>query len=218
MPTFYEAEILAVTHPEQRLKGCFKKLLKLAKETLLSVGINRFLLVVEPKSKSGAGVLKNFECAKLDHSEYKMSHNGLKTLPQYSDLQFFEVNNQNKEIFAESTRDVFPDLEESNNFIDTIISSKYRKGYISCKDGIPVGVFTFNYEEVDTFLYGVGIVTKYRGKGFGKQMVEFALTEGLAKSDKVVLDVDSENPTAFHLYKKCGFKIDFQVDYYRCEF
>ncbi len=49
-------------------------------------------------------------------------------------------------------------------------------------------------------------------------MVGFALNEGLKKPDKVVLDVDSENSTAFNLYKKCGFQIDFQVDYYRYEF
>lgn len=218
MPTSYEAEILAVTHPEHRGKGYFKKLFQSAKETLVLAGINKILLVVEPKSKSGIEVLKTFECAKLERSEYRMSYNGSKALPEYLDLQFFEVNNQNKEIFAEITQDAFPDLEESSNFIDTVISSKNRKGYVAYKEGTPVGVFDFNYEEGDIFLYGVGIATPYRGKGFGKQLVGFALIEGLKKSDKVVLDVDSENPIAFSLYKKCGFQIDFQVDYYRCEF
>ncbi len=28
----------------------------------------------------------------------------------------------------------------------------------------------------------------------------------------------TENPIAFNLYKKCGFQINFQVDYYRYEF
>lgn len=218
MPTSYEAEVLAVTHPDYRGKGCFKKLFQAAKETLLLAGINKILLVVEPKSKSGVEVVKNFERAKLERSEYRMSCNGSKTLPEYPDLQFFEVNNQNKEIFAEITRDVFPDLEERSNFIDTVISSKNRKGYIAYKEEIPVGVFDFNYEEGDTFLYGVGVATPYRGKGFGKQLVGFALNDGLKKFDKVVLDVDSENPIAFNLYKKCGFQIDFQVDYYRWEF
>ncbi|MCY6354473.1 GNAT family N-acetyltransferase [Clostridium sp. ZS2-4] len=218
MPTSYEAEILAVTHPDHRGKGCFKKLFQTAKETLLLAGINKILLVIEPKSKSGVEVIKNFECTKLERSEYRMSYDGSKTLPEYQDLQFFEVNNQNKETFAEITRDAFPDLEESSNFIDTVIFSKNRKGYIAYKEDIPVGVFDFNYEEGDTFLYGVGIARPYRGKGFGKQLVGFALNEGLKKFDKVVLDVDSENPIAFNLYKKCGFQIDFQVDYYRYEF
>lgn len=218
MPTSYEAEILAVTHPQYRGKGCFKKLFQSAKETLLLAGINKILMVVEPKSKRGVEVLKTFEGTKLERSEYRMSYNGSETLLEYPDLHFYEVNNQNKEIFSEITRDAFPDLEESSNFIDTVISSKNRKGYVAYKEEIPVGVFDINYEEGDTFLYGVAIDTPYRGKGFGKQLVGFVLTEGLKKMDKVVLDVDSENPTAFNLYKKCGFEIDFQVDYYKCEF
>jgi len=215
IPNSYEAEILAVTHPEYRGKGCFKKLFQAAKEKLLLAGINKVLLVVEPKSKSGAAVIEKFQCCKLERSEYRMSFNGSKTLPEYSDLQFFKVNNQNKKIFTEITQNAFPNLEENSSFIDTVISSEKRKGYIACIDGIPVGVFDFNYEEGDAFLYGVGIAAPYRGKGFGKQLGGFALSEGLKISKKVVLDVDSENPTAFNLYKKCGFQIDFQVDYYR---
>jgi ribosomal protein S18 acetylase RimI-like enzyme len=42
----------------------------------------------------------------------------------------------------------------------------------------------------------------------------FALMRGLKKTQTVVLDVDSNNPAAFELYKQCGFKVDFQVDYY----
>ncbi|MCY6958324.1 GNAT family N-acetyltransferase [Clostridium brassicae] len=215
MPTSYEAEILAVTHPQHREKGYFKKLFQAAKETLLLSGVNKILLVVEPKSTGGIGVLKTFPDAKLERSEYRMSHNGSENLSEYGQLRFCDVNDGNKEIFAEITRDAFPDLEERSNFIDTVISSENRRGYIAYKEGIPVGVFDFNYEEGDIFLYGVGIATQYRGKGFGKQMMGFALNEGLKECDKVVLDVDSENPTAFNLYRKCGFKIDFQVDYYR---
>lgn len=218
MPTSYEAEISAVTHTEHRKKGYFKKLFKAAKETLLLAGVNKILLIIEPKSKSGVEVIKNFNGCNLERSEYRMSHNGSKTLSEHGGVNFFEANNQNKEIFTEIMLNAFPDLEESSNFIDTVISSENRKGYIAYKEEIPVGVFNFNYEEGSSFLYGVGIAASYRGKGFGKQLVEFALTEGLKKSDKVVLDVDSENPIAFNLYKKCGFRIDFQVDYYSCEF
>lgn len=218
IPTSYEGEILAVTHPEYRGRGYFKKLFQCAKETLLLKGINKVLLVVEPKSKSGVAVLKSFKYAKLERSEYRMSYSSSKTLIEYPNLKFFQINNENKEIFAKITREAFPDLEDSSNFINTVIYSENRKGYIAYKEGAPVGVFDFNYEEGHAFLYGVAIATPYRGKGFGKQMVGFALNEGLKKSDKVVLDVDSENSTAFNLYKKCGFQIDFQVDYYRYEF
>ena len=34
------------------------------------------------------------------------------------------------------------------------------------------------------------------------------------KGKKAILDVDSDNMPAYNLYKKLGFKIDFQADYY----
>ncbi len=52
IPTSYEGEILAVTHPDYRRRGYFKKLFQCAKETLLLKGINKVLLVVEPKAKA----------------------------------------------------------------------------------------------------------------------------------------------------------------------
>lgn len=218
IPTSYEAEIKAVTHPEYRRKGYFKKLFEAAKEILLTAGVNKALLVVEPKSKSGVSVIKTFEDVKLHHSEYKMSYSDSKALIEYPDLQLIQVNNENREIFTEITHDAFPELEGDSNFIDAVINSKNRKGFIVYKKGVPVGVFDYNYKVVHVFLYGLGIATLHRGKGFGKELVKAALIEGFKKSDKIVLDVDSENPRALNLYKKCGFQIDFQVDYYRYGF
>ena len=48
-------------------------------------------------------------------------------------------------------------------------------------------------------------------------MVTYALKIGLSKCSKVLLDVDSENDIAFKLYKKVGFNIESQVDYYKYE-
>ena len=94
---------------------------------------------------------------------------------------------------SEYKNDAFPELEGDSNFIDTVIVSKNRKGFIVYKEGVPVGVFDYNFKAEQAFLYGLGIATPHRGKGFGKQLVKAALIEGLKKSDKLVLDVDSIN-------------------------
>lgn len=106
-------------------------------------------------------------------------------------------------------------MDDMGNYVDTVVNSTYRKGYIAyCET--PIGVFNLNfeYEAGEAFLYGVGIMKKHRGNGFGKQLTGYAIAEGLKVAKKVILDVDSDNPAAFHIYKQCGFKIDFQVDYY----
>lgn len=217
IPTSNEAEILAVVHPEYRQKGCFSMLFEAAKEILLRAGIKNILLVIEAKSQSGLKVLKKFKGYELEHSEYRMSYEKSDTIPEYNDLSFSEVNYENKKIFSDITLEAFNDLDENenNSFIDSVIECEDREGYIAYNNDIPIGVFDYNYEDGDAFLYGVAIQSDYRGKGFGKQLIGFALEEGLKKRNKIVLDVDSNNPIAFNLYKKCGFKIDFQVDYYK---
>ena len=217
IPTSNEAELLSVVHPEYRQKGCFNMLLEAAKETLLCAGVKNILFVIETKSKTGLKALKKFKGCKIDHSEYRMSYEKSDNIPKYNDLSFSKVNYENKKIFSDITLEAFNDLDEDENdgFIDTVIECEDREGYIAYNNDIPVGVFDYNYEEGDAFLYGVAIQSDYRGKGFGKQLIGFALEEGLKKRNKIVLDVDSNNPIAFNLYKKCGFKIDFQVDYYK---
>lgn len=214
IPSPSEGEVIAFTHLKFREKGYFKELFKCAKEELLEVGIEKVLLAVEPKSKSGIAVLEKFKEAKWEHSEYKMAHDGLEDIPKYPDLSFIELNNSNREIYVGINLEAFPGLEYNKNFIDTIINSESRKGYIVYENETPIGAFALKYDKEEAYVYNVGINSKYRGKGFGVELMGYAIKDGIEKCDKVVLDVDSNNPIALNLYKKCGFKIDCQVDYY----
>lgn len=214
IPSPSEGEVIAFTHPKFREKGYFKELFKCAKEVLLEVGIEEVLLSIEPKSKSGIAVLEKFKEAKWEHSEYKMVHDGLEGIPKYLDLHFIELDNSNREIYVGINLESFPGLEYNKNFIDTIINSESRKGYIVYENDTPIGAFAIKYDKEEAYIYNVGIASKYRGRGFGKELIGYAINKGIEKCDRVVLDVDSNNPIAFNLYKKCGFKIDYQVDYY----
>ncbi|MEG0541562.1 MAG: GNAT family N-acetyltransferase [Angelakisella sp.] len=213
IPTQQEAEISAVTHPDFQRRGYFTELLNAAKSTLLAHKIKKILFVLEPKSKSGLGVLKTFQGNCFERSEYRMSLDNLDNVPSWDPLQFFEVDQSNKALFQEVLRQIHPDMEDQDNYVEAVVNSDTRKGYIAYRE-TPIGVFNINYEDGNAFLYGVGIAEKHRGNGFGKQLTGYAIAQGLKNAPKVVLDVDSDNPTAFHIYKKCGFQIDFQVDYY----
>lgn len=214
IPSPSEGEVIAFTHPQFRGRGYFKALFQCAKEELIEVGIEKVLLAIEPKSKSGIAVLERFKETKWEHSEYKMIHNGHEGIPKYSHLNFIELDNLNREIYVGINLEAFPNLEYNQNFIDTIIDSESRKGYIAYENEIPIGAFALKYDKEEAYIYNVGINSKYRGRGFGKELMGYAIKVGLAKCDKAVLDVDSSNPIALNLYKKCGFKTDCQVDYY----
>lgn len=67
-----------------------------------------------------------------------------------------------------------------------------------------------NYTKDGVFLYGLGIRECFQRKGYGEEFLNFALEKG----EKAILDVDSDNMPVYYLYKKLGFKIEFQADYY----
>ncbi|MEG2073649.1 MAG: GNAT family N-acetyltransferase [Angelakisella sp.] len=213
IPSKQEAEISAVTHPDFQRKGCFTALFAAAQKTLHRINISRVLFVLEPRSKSGLATLKTLVGSTFERSEYRMSLSSTDKLSSYEPLQFFEVDNSNKELFSEVLHQVHTDMEDADNYALAVVNSNTRKGYIAYRE-TPVGVFNLNFEDGDAFLYGVGIAEKYRGNGLGKKLTGYAVTQGLKRAPRVVLDVNSDNPVAFHIYQQCGFQIDFQVDYY----
>ena len=63
-------------------------------------------------------------------------------------------------------------------------------------------------------VYGVAVAEQFRCRGYGREIVNCALREGVRLGLPVVLDVDSDNPPALHLYRSCGFRSVFEVGYY----
>lgn len=216
IPNSCEAEILAVTHPDYRLKGCSKALFYAARTELLGRGITKVLFVAEPKSGSALNALKGLNITAPERSEYTMSLSQDEDEHTDYTLTFEKATAANRVIFTAINMEAFTDMEPNGAFINTVINSANRVGYVAYRGNVPVGVFSLNFAENSenaVFLYDVAVAKSYRGQGFGRQLVLRALEESRGK--KMVLDVDSDNPTAFSLYKSCGFKIDFQVDYYK---
>ncbi len=217
VPSKMEAEILAATHPDFRGQGCFHALLEAAMEEIKNASIPNILFVVEANSKSGSNVLIHMGLTKIDHSEYRMEYKVLEEKSDISDeltLSFEVVTQDNKNFMKEILKVTFDDTEDSDNFIDSVVHSRHRIGFLAFDQSNVVGSFSLNEEDGDCFLYGVGVLSEYQGRGYGKQLVYKALMEGAKRSQTVVLDVDSENPVAFSLYQSTGFQITFQVDYF----
>jgi len=217
VPSKMEAEILAVTHPDFREQGRFHTLLEAAHEELRNASIPNILFVVESNSKSGTNVLTHMGMPEIDHSEYRMEYKVLEEKREKCEeltLSFEVVTEKNKHLMNQILKEAFDDIEDSDNFIDSVVHSDHRIGFLALEESKVVGSFSLNEEDGDCFLYGVGVLPTYQGRGFGKQLVYKALMEGAKRSDTLVLDVDSENPVAFSLYQSTGFIITFQVDYF----
>ncbi|MEG2935788.1 MAG: GNAT family N-acetyltransferase [Clostridium sp.] len=214
MPTSEVAEIIAFTAPKERKNGYFKGLFLIAKEIMLKAGVKKVLFQLEPNGTAALKAIESFKPNELERSEYTMSCSEIVNNNISSDLEFKMLKFENKDLYIKLNNEIFEDVGDNENLVNAILNSDVRIAYIAYWNKEPVGIFNLAYEEEMAYCYGVGIIKKYRGKGFGKQLMAFALEEGLKHTKKIVLDVDSWNPAAYNLYLKCGFGVDFQVDYY----
>ena len=73
-----------------------------------------------------------------------------------------------------------------------------------------MGSFEMFANEDHIELWNVNINSRYRGKGYGQQMIKEAVE--LANVIEIVLYVDNTNDVAIHVYKKCGFVVSDSSD------
>ena len=65
-----------------------------------------------------------------------------------------------------------------------------------------------NEENEENIWFGVCVLDKYQGKGYGKILIEKVLKEAKAKEIKnIKLSVDEGNSKAYLMYKKYGFEV-----------
>lgn len=215
MPTPKEAEISACTLPEHRYKGYFKTLLQKAMDELKKFNVNEILFVHEPASKEAKIVLDKLK-AKYHFTEYLLFYQG--GMPEES-LQLVTVTKNDMDHVIDLNIDIFNDsLSVSKSMVREAINSAKITPYMVMLDGEIMGVCNVNFESEDVSIFGLGILPKYQGLGYGKKMLNSLIEKLLSTGHKsITLEVNSQNSRAYNLYTKNGFKIKTQFDYYRME-
>jgi|GEM_PF-3442876 len=88
---------------------------------------------------------------------------------------------------------------------------------IILRQGEPAGKLRLSEADGMHGIYGVVVDSRLRGKGIGYQALTLLLRELTADgASNIYLEVDSQNPAAFHLYKKLGFRVKSEFGYYPC--
>ena len=196
-------------------QGILQGAVRPCRRTVPGSGHSGILFAVEPRSAGGRAVLETTPGCVWSHSEYRMEYTGPAPVPA-GRLALQRVDADGAEpyrLFLEN------DMGEADvdNYVAASVENPERAAYLAMLDGAPVGMFHINLGEHPgrAFLYGVGISPGRRGQGLGQELMLLALAEARAMRDGVVLDVDSGNAPAYHIYQKLGFCVTFQVDYFR---
>ena len=111
-------------------------------------------------------------------------------------------------------------LEDDNTIFDILqlnkfINDKNTLGFIAKTENKIVG-FGYGYTilhpdgRVAFFLYSIGMLPKYRDKGYGTQLLSFIkdYVKNIGCFEMFVL-TDKGNPRACHVYEKLGGKNDY---------
>lgn len=218
-PTREEAEIVGLTRPDFRGRGVFRALSAAAAQSAKALMIPELLFVCEPQSQDGAAVLQRWQLP-LDHTEYALRYDraqpperiavpdGL-TLHQATQNDVKEMVNITQESFAD-------EAEQAERFLTLALVSQTRRQYIARLNGVPVAIGALGFEDGEATLFGLGVRSALQNKGIGRGLVGLLVRESYAQGvEDILIEVDSTNARAYHLYLSCGFSAEATYDYYR---
>ena len=212
-------ELTGMVHPNYRRRGIFHSLLSAARNEWSNKGIQKFLLISEHTSHSGLAFL-NAIGSHHDFSEHEM------VLGIFQKRQFFNERIHTRKAYINDfdalTSIIATDLdneERAKSFVTRLFQEDKRPFYIGILGEEPIGCLNLDETEKEIGIYGFVVRPEYRGRGYGRQILQDVICAIRAKSPKgIMLDVETDNTNALGLYLSCGFEIRTTYDYYSLNF
>ena len=176
------------------------------------LGAEQILFICDPNDTAVSRKLKSLGL-RPSFSEYRMEFDAA----AFSPAAISNVSIQ-KAIPSDTAYIKMLDEEVFGRSIDRISPQDLNNTIIIMQDHRPAGKLRAVEADGVYGIYGVIIDSKLRGQGIGAQALTLLL-EKLRSLDakSIYLEVDSGNPSAFHLYKKLGFRVTSEFCYYSCK-
>ena len=216
-----EGEISAFTHPEYRRKGYFTELLKAMQKDWGF--LNQLLFITEPASKSAPEVLKKLG-ASYDFSEYMMYYGGntpkraVKKTPGRPELQLKKAKPSDRGLMAPLLSSVFMMQEQdAADWYDRLMEEETVRVFQGVAGNSVVSVGALSDEGDRVTLFALGVKKALRGRGYGRDMLRLLVEywEENFGEKELLLETDSHSARAVSLFKRHGFTVATQFDYYR---
>ncbi len=210
-------EVNGMVHPDYRRRGVFTRLFSLVKDEFSRRESTEMLLLSDNNSIEGIKFIKNV-CSDYDHSEYDMNLD-MAVIHElnFNDLFFKKVtqedvnriSKENFEFFNEHDYEGISDTEKDG-------CNSYSCTYVIEIDNTVIGKVRLEINNNIGGIYGLEVLTDYRGKGYGRELLIQSINKLKESNVKTItLQVEANNKNALNLYKACGFKENYTMDYYR---
>ena len=202
-----EIEVNGMVHPEYRRRGIFTRLFSLVKDEFNKRDSKGMLLLSDNNSIGGINFIKRIT-DDYHHSEYDMNLDmDVIHKENFDNLVFRKVV---KEDITKIARENFEFFNDNDN--DGIL---FDSTYVLETGNVIIG--RVRLEIVDNIggIYGLEVLPEYRGKGYGRELLIRSINKlKESKVNAINLQVETKNNNALNLYKSCGFKVNYTMDYY----
>ncbi len=214
-PTKLTAEICAYVLPQSRRRGHFKRLLLEAVKVLQACGYETMVFVHEYRSSDAKAMIDRMP-VELEHTEYLLYYceKNMKELTQRDEIAIREVEQADLKEIAALSGNIFGDSDISDSLTYKSFHDRNVRYYCATLNSEIIGVCSVRQADGDLFIYGFGILQKFRGKGYGRAFLYHVIDLLKNMQKDILLEVDSNNKSAFTLYTSSGFGIRTQFDYY----
>ena len=217
-----EKAVVGMVHPEHRRKGIARLLLQAAKEEGRHSGIEQLVLMCERASTSGTAFAHAIH-AHLDYSEHEMVLGTFKERLVFDERLTFRqaVNPDDVDALVSIIATDMGDVEQAQSYVTDAFKRDNQCFYLMTFGGPdlgcdePIGSLRLVNLSEDIGIYGFVVRPEYRGKGYGRQLLQEVIRILRSESSKgIMLEVDVTNTNALGLYLSIGFEIKTTYDYY----
>lgn len=212
-------EITGMVHPNHRNKGVGTMLLKKIKEELDVKKSTRVLFLCDKKSTSGQRFIRRL-VSEYDVSEYEMylNYKAYQNIQKpISELSFRKAdNNDALELTSQNAIYYGCDISELTMIMPEEEAINGYVTYIAELDNKPIGKVNIQISTEVAGIYGVGVRPEFRGRGYGRSILNYAIERLLElKAKQIMLQVEVENANALNLYTSLGFEVMSTMDYFK---
>jgi ribosomal protein S18 acetylase RimI-like enzyme len=218
---FDEKELILMVHPDYRRKGIGRTLLNAAQIEGKRRGIKRLIIICEDYAPSGQAFVQALG-AKLDFAEYEMVLGTFRERGTVDErLTFRRAKESDMDMLIAIRATDSENEERAREYMKEWFHYPKQYFYIATFPEIslgsqePVGMIRLDEMEQDIAIYGFVVVPKYRGRGYGRQILEETIRTIRSISQKrITLEVDTTNTIAMNLYLSVGFDVETTYNYY----
>ncbi|CEK09335.1 GNAT family N-acetyltransferase [Legionella hackeliae] len=213
---FYEdaCEVSLIVSPLHRRQGIAKQLLQTIMPLLTAKEMTTLIFSTPTEINDDWLINQGFS---YRNSEYHMQRNGYDPIFMPTPkLHIRKATEDDIPALCAIDEACFPEHQENmiSRFSMLLNDASYTL-FLASYNHIIVGKAHIHWQSKEAIFSDIAIFPQYQGQGWGGELLSYCINQALTSGkNKLMLDVETSNQNALHLYTRLGFKTANVSDYW----